>query len=282
MEVTCFSPTEKPDKVFVKNYTENKSIDKVYLSDGIKIQLPNLSKYNYGILSPEIRENSISLLRVDKNKQRNRKYNYCLLKIEKSPQFRILDSTCIIGSKSNFNFIDAISLSNDESKLAILYKKGGFLPNEKSRLEILNLKTNQIVFKSVFNDDYKMSFKSWSPDDQNIILSTINNKILILGINSNQNKIISNMGYNAIWLDLLNKISFLKNDRELVVLDLNTMNTVNYKIDNSFLYKFKISKYYWFSENRRFLIKGRLENKISEKVFPWISKSIFLNYECND
>ena len=90
------------------------------------------------------------------------------------------------------------------------------------------------------------------------------------------------MGYNAIWLDLLNKISFLKNDRELVVLDLNTMNTVNYKIDNSFLYKFKISKYYWFSENRRFLIKGRLENKISEKVFPWISKSIFLNYECND
>lgn len=276
---TCFKLKDILDKEFFINQSHRSVIKKVLFFDNKEVDLPSQKKYNYLLHSNFIKGNTFLINRIDKDKG-DEKYAYCILEAEKSSRFKVLDTICIKGSLYNNQYISSTSLSNDKSKLAIIYSNGVLSNNNRCRLEIVDLINNEVILNYKYNARLFLEQNPWALDDKHIVFYSSLKEVFLFDLESNKTEKVSSNGSKAMWLQPLNKIAYLKERNVIAVYDLTSSLEDVYEVKDKFFYKNFINDYYWFTNQKKFYIKTRFSNLFGDKLVPWKNENYILEYEC--
>ena len=278
----CFELSDEIDDSFFLKQTQRTSIKRLRFADSTEVQLPNQEKYNYFLHKNLVEQNSILINRVDKDKL-YKEYDYCILKIEKSTKYNVLDSICFKASLNENSYIASISLSNDRTKIAIVYSDETLSDNDKCLLKIIDLNNDEIIFKYDHKERLFLGETPWNLNDSKIIFYSSSKDIFVYDIEAEKISRISINGSNAMWLQSLDKISYLKKRNILTVYDLKTSTEEgSYKISDKLCYRSNIVDYYWFMTQKKFYIKTRFSNLFSDKLIPWKNENFIFKYKCLD
>ena len=252
--------------------------NKIVFHDNTQIRLPKLEKYNYSLHSNFIKDTSFFLNRIDKNKSDKEIYNYCILSVNKALIFKILDSTCVQGSIYNKKYILSTSISNDKKKLAVIYGEGNISQYKNCILEIINLENKKNILTRTLDNRFFIDQNSWAIDNKRLVLYNSDKEIFILNLRNNDFKRVASSGYNAMWLQSLNSIAYLKDRNIIAVNNLYNSKEVTFKLEDKLFYRNTIQGYYWFSNQKKFLIKCRFSHSLGDKLVPWKNKNYILEY----